>query len=48
MTINKAILKNNVNLSAELDNPLLKGNTECILNQTAAKLDQRVREFEAN
>ena len=43
MTINKNMLKNNVNLTAELDNSALKGNVRSILSQTEAKFNQRVK-----
>lgn len=43
MTINKNLLKNNINLTAELNNPLLLQNTQSIINLTVAKHTQRVR-----
>jgi hypothetical protein len=48
LTINKNMLKNNINLTHELNNTHLKANTHSILNSTEDKLNQRVKEFEAN
>lgn len=45
LTINKNLLKNNVNLSSELANPHLAGNVQSILASTLSKHGQRVREF---
>ena len=42
------MLKNNVNITAELNNPLLSCNNQAILNAISDKLNQRVKEFEAN
>lgn len=48
MTINKNFLKNNLNLTAELNNPSLDNNAQSILVSTLSKHNQRVKEFEAN
>lgn len=48
LTINKNMLKNNINLTHQLNNTHLKANTQSILNSTEDKLNQRVKEFEAN
>lgn len=48
MTINKNFLKNNVNLTAELNNSMLANNAQTVLTCTLAKHNQRVKEFEAN
>lgn len=48
MTINKNFLKNNLNLTAELNNPRLENNAQSVLVATLSRHDQRVREFEAN
>lgn len=48
MTINKNFLKHNLNLTAELSNPMLANNAQSLLVATLARHNQRVREFEAN
>ena len=48
LTINKNMLKNNINLTHQFGNQGLRGNVPSILAQTEAKLKQRVKQFEAN
>jgi hypothetical protein len=43
LTINKNFLKNNVNLTSELNNPLLNNNVQSILGSTLSKHNQRVK-----